>query len=331
MEGRAASDNTRSFLALGDSFTEGLNDRTATGGYRGWADRFADLLAADQPGLRYANLAIRGKLLGEIAREQVPRAVELRPDLVSIAAGGNDILRPGTDPDQLAQVFDEAVVSLRAAGCQVLLFTGFDPSAFPVIRMLRGKVAIFNMHLRTIAAARDCVLVDLWTMSVLGDRRMWSSDRLHLNSEGHRRVALFVAETAAVPAPADWREPVDDSGLLGPALLGPARPGVPRPVAGAAAVAGASASAGGEAASRAASRAVARVRARLTSARDRADRSLAWMNARQQDTRWAVEYAMPWVQRRLRRKSSGDDVPPKRPDLLPLDVLTGFGEPHESC
>src|ERR1700753_747804 len=188
MDGRAATENTRSFVALGDSFTEGLNDRTPNGMYRGWADRFADLLAADQPGLRYANLAIRGKLLGEIVAEQVPRAVELRPDLVSIAAGGNDILRPGTDPDELAQVFDQAVVSLRAAGCRVLLFTGFDPSAFPVIRMLRGKVAIYNMHLRTIAEARDCVLVDLWRMQVLGDRPMWSAGRLRLNTGGHAPV-----------------------------------------------------------------------------------------------------------------------------------------------
>jgi lysophospholipase L1-like esterase len=320
MEGRAVTENTSSFVALGDSFTEGLNDRAAGGqgaGYRGWADRFAGLLAADQPGLRYANLAIRGKLLGEVADEQVPRAIELRPDLVSIAAGGNDILRPGSDPDVLAQAFDTAVAGLRAAGCEVLLFTGFDPSAFPVIRMLRGKTAAYNMHLRTIAEARECVLVDLWSMRVLCDRRMWSADRLHLNAEGHRRVALFVAETAGVPAPADWRAPLED----------PALPGqVPRPVAGAAAVAAAGASAGGVAAGRA----VARLRARVTSAQDRADRSLAWMSARQQDTRWAVEYAVPWVRRRLTHRSSGDGVPPKRPDLLPWDALTGFTGPEAS-
>ena len=257
MDGRTALQNTGSFLALGDSFTEGLNDRVpGHGAYRGWADRFADLLAADQPGLRYANLAIRGKLLGEVADEQVPRAVELRPDLVSLAAGGNDILRPGSDPDVLAQTFDEAVAQLRGAGCQVLLFTGFDPSAFPVIRMLRGKVAAYNMHLRAIAAARDCVLVDLWTMQVLLDRRMWSADRLHLNTEGHRRVALFVAETAGVPVPADWRAPVPEQSYTGQALPGQ----VPRPVAGAAAAAAAGA---GEA--------VGRLRARINSARDRAE------------------------------------------------------------
>jgi len=81
------------FVAIGDSFTEGLEDPDPGGGFRGWADRVAGVLSAQRPGFRYANLAIRGKLLGEVVAEQLPRAVELAPDLVSLAAGGNDILR----------------------------------------------------------------------------------------------------------------------------------------------------------------------------------------------------------------------------------------------
>ena len=76
------------FVAIGDSFTEGLNDPGADGGFRGWADRVAVALAAHRPGFRYANLAIRGKLLGQIVADQVPRAIELAPDLISLAAGG---------------------------------------------------------------------------------------------------------------------------------------------------------------------------------------------------------------------------------------------------
>ena len=313
MDRRASAETIGSFAALGDSFTEGLNDRLTENTFRGWADRFADTLSVHQPGLRYANLAVRGKLLGEVAQEQVPWAIEMAPDLVSIAAGGNDILRPGTDPDALAEVFDDCVASLRAAGCRVLLFTGFDPSAFPVIRMLRGKVAAYNMHLRTIAAARECDLVDLWAMRVLCDRRVWSADRLHLTAEGHRRVALFVCETAGVPVTENWQDPPPDV----------PRPGqIPRPVAGAAAVAAAEASAAGLA--------VARLRTRLQSARSASDRSLTWMNARAQDTQWAVEYAMPWVRRRLTGRSSGEDVLPKRPELMPLDALSRFGGPGAS-
>ncbi len=197
-----------SFIALGDSFTEGLADARRGGGYRGWADRFAEHLAARNPGLRYANLALRGKLLGEVVGEQLPVAAAMAPELVSIAAGGNDLLRPGADPDRLADVFDGAVAELRAAGSEVLMFTGFDPRTFPILRWIRGRVAIYNMHLRAIADRHGCALVDLWSMPVLCDRRSWSDDRLHLTAEGHRRVALRACEAVGVPPDADWREPL---------------------------------------------------------------------------------------------------------------------------
>lgn len=196
-----------SFVALGDSFTEGLDDpRADRAGYLGWADRFAGMLAEHRPGLRYANLAVRGKLLGQVADEQVPPAVAMTPDLVSLAAGGNDLLRPHGDPDALAERFDGAVRALLAAGCQVVIFTGFDPR-FPVIRLIRGRVAAYNMHLRAIADRRRCQLVDLWSMNVLYDPRAWSTDRLHLTPDAHRRVALRACEVLGVPVAADWREP----------------------------------------------------------------------------------------------------------------------------
>ena len=106
-------------MAIGDSFTEGLNDPAPGGGFRGWADLVAGALAAQRPGFRYANLAIRGKLVGQVVAEQVPRAVELAPDLVSLAAGGNDILR-GTDVDELAASYSSRPwpsCRRRAAGC----------------------------------------------------------------------------------------------------------------------------------------------------------------------------------------------------------------------
>ena len=161
------------FVAIGDSFTEGLDDPDPGGGYRGWADRVADALSAQRPGFRYANLAIRGKLLREVVAEQLPRAVELAPDLVSLAAGGNDILH-GSDVDALAAEFEPAVAKLQAAGCRVLIFTGFDPRMFPVIRLLRGRIAAYNMHLRGIADDYGCDLVDLWSMRALKDPRAWS-------------------------------------------------------------------------------------------------------------------------------------------------------------
>jgi lysophospholipase L1-like esterase len=194
------------FVALGDSFTEGLNDPRPDGGFLGWADRTAAMLAAQVPEFRYANLAVRGKLVHHVLEEQIEPAIAMSPDLVSLAAGGNDILRRA-DVDNLAALFDSGVAQLRAAGCRVMIFTGFDPRAFPIIRMLRGRIAAYNMHLRAIADERGCDLVDLWSMRVLCDPRAWSEDRLHLTGESHRRVALRACEVLGVPA-GDWRSPL---------------------------------------------------------------------------------------------------------------------------
>jgi lysophospholipase L1-like esterase len=204
----------QSFVAVGDSFTEGVGDPYPDGTFRGWADRFAEHLAAASPGLRYANLAIRGKVLRQVIDEQIPAAIALAPDLVSIAAGGNDLLRPKADPDALAATFGHAVAALRQAGSQVMIFTGFDPGGFPVIRLIRGKAAAFNAQLRETASKHGCLHVDLWAMRVLADPRAWCEDRLHLAADGHRRVALRACEVAGIPVAADWREalPPDPAG-----------------------------------------------------------------------------------------------------------------------
>jgi lysophospholipase L1-like esterase len=204
-----------SFVAIGDSFTEGMNDTDGMNdrgpGFRGWADRLAEMLAAQDPGFRYANLAVRGKLLGQIVNDQVPATLSLladapRPALVSIAGGGNDLLRPGGDPDSLAELFDAAVARLRLTGSRVLVFTGFDPKAFPVLALIRGRVAAYNMHLRAIADARGCDLVDLWSMRSLTGPSAWSSDRLHLSSQSHRAVAERAAQVLGI-IPAAGTEP----------------------------------------------------------------------------------------------------------------------------
>ena len=78
-------------VALGDSFTEGIGDPEplSGGGYRGWADRVAEELSGNQPDFAYANLAVRGRLVRQILDEQLSPALDLKPDLVTLSAGGN--------------------------------------------------------------------------------------------------------------------------------------------------------------------------------------------------------------------------------------------------
>ena len=89
------------YVAIGDSTVEGLDDPDGRGGYRGWADRLAQRLAAAQGSVLYANLAIRGRTTRQIRREQLDAAVAMQPDLVAVVSGTNDLLRPRFDPDAL--------------------------------------------------------------------------------------------------------------------------------------------------------------------------------------------------------------------------------------
>jgi lysophospholipase L1-like esterase len=196
-----------SWVAIGDSFTEGLSDLAPDGSYVGWADRLAELLARRISGFQYANLALRGKMLREIIEEQVPVVEQVKPDLVTMCGGGNDLIVPGSDVDQLADDFEQAVIRLRQTGAEVVVFTGPDPRKQPVVRRVRGKVAIYNGHLRAIADRHGARLVDLWAMRVLVDLRAWSDDRLHFSPEGHRRIALRTAEILDLPVSEDWRDP----------------------------------------------------------------------------------------------------------------------------
>ncbi|MFF7438819.1 GDSL-type esterase/lipase family protein [Streptomyces sp. NPDC008122] len=209
-----------SYAAIGDSFTEGVGDPGPDGTYVGWADRFAVLLADQLPEhdeFRYANLAVRGRLLDQIVAEQVPRAKELAPDLVTFCAGGNDIIRPGTDPDDVAERFERAVADLSSAVGTVMVTTGFDTRDVTLLKHLRGKIATYNGHVRAIADRYGCPVLDLWSLKSVQDRRAWDDDRLHLSPEGHTRVALRAAQVLGMPVPADpdqaW-PPVPPRGTL---------------------------------------------------------------------------------------------------------------------
>lgn len=190
----------RRFVAIGDSFTEGIGDPDpqAPGGHRGWADRVAEELGRDTPGFEYANLAIRGRLYEQILAEQLEPALALEPDLVSIFAGGNDVLRRG-DPDVIAAALDDAVGRLAATGATVITWTGPDVGSTPVFHLIRGRVAIYNENMRAVAQRHGGVVVDLWALRALTHEAMWAEDRLHFSPVGHRTIAIAVLDALGVP------------------------------------------------------------------------------------------------------------------------------------
>jgi lysophospholipase L1-like esterase len=206
------------YVALGDSSTEGLEDPDGRGGYRGWADRLAEHAARAYPGLQYANLAVRGKSAGEIKASQLAAAIAMRPDLATVVAGMNDLLRRNWSAARVAGEVGEMVHTLSAQGATVVMFT--IPDVSPRMRLgktLSQRTADLNVELRTIAATEKAVLLDLASHELAHDPRMWAVDRLHGNPAGHARIANELARLLTIPG-------VSEGGLDAPIDRLPSRP-----------------------------------------------------------------------------------------------------------
>jgi lysophospholipase L1-like esterase len=195
-----ASPTFRRFVAIGDSTTEGLDDPTPAGGYRGWADRLAGLLAARDPAAGYANLAVRGRYAHQVRAEQLAPALTQRPDLISVIAGVNDVLRARFDLSGILGELDTMFSRAAASGATVLTITQPDPVA--VLRMarpIRGRLRAYNAGVRALAARHGAVLVDFARIPSATHPVYWSTDRLHLNARGHAAMAATMAATLGMP------------------------------------------------------------------------------------------------------------------------------------
>lgn len=277
----------RRFVAIGDSQTEGVGDPTGPGGLeRGWADRFAERLAArqarlpvigeptgeaEQPPddrLLYANLAVRGKLIAQIDEDQIESALAMEPDLISLIGGLNDVLRPGCDVDLVLARMDTMQGRVAASEATILTVTYPDPALMmPLGRLLSETVAEFNRGLRRIAERHGSLLLDVEASARVASPANWCDDRLHLNSVGHQVLAdgMF-----SLIEPRPEGEPRSEGEWWAREVPVAGRTGLP-----------------------------ARVAA---------------------EVRWAGAFFAPWVYRRLTGKSSGDGRMAKRPELTPVEA-----------
>ncbi|MGW2668458.1 SGNH/GDSL hydrolase family protein [Streptomyces sp. NPDC001272] len=198
------------YVALGDSQTEGVGDGDDATGLRGFADRLAEHLAAAHPGLLYANLAVRGRLAGQVRADQLGPALELEPGVATVVAGVNDLLRPRFDAAEVAGELEEMFAALTAAGARVATVTFPDVTRIvPVARPLRPRVEDLNARVRAAAARHGVVVAETGRAAAAADPRLWSTDRLHANPLGHARIAAALAEALALPGCDDtWRRPL---------------------------------------------------------------------------------------------------------------------------
>ncbi|TQF66308.1 SGNH/GDSL hydrolase family protein [Rhodococcus spelaei] len=196
------------YVAIGDSQSEGLNDGDDLRGYRGWADRLADRIAEVNPDLQYANLAIRGRLARQVREEQLAPALAMEPDLASVVAGVNDLLRPKFDPAVVAGELETMFAALTASGARVITM------AFPTLGAgmpgggaIMARISALNTEIRAAAARHGVAVIDLEAYPVSTDPRLWSWDRLHLNADGHDRLSAAAASVLGLPdADLSWQE-----------------------------------------------------------------------------------------------------------------------------
>lgn len=246
------------FVAVGDSFTEGLEDGLPDGTYRGWADRFAERLALRDENFVYANLAVRGRRLDDIINVQLPHAVELKPDLISIAGGINDAMRPRWNLEAGAAMLEKGTREAKESGADVLLFAFGDLSRRSrAIGSVNGRIKDLRDVTLKIADQYECFVLDFWHMTEFDDPQLWDRDRLHLSPIGHALVADRVCEAVGMT---DY-EPI----------------ALPTPAA-----------------------------------------SPSTVERLAADAHWTATYLAPWILRRVRGQSSGDEAAAKRPNLGPV-------------
>ncbi|PZU46257.1 MAG: GDSL family lipase [Microbacterium sp.] len=195
------------FVAIGDSFTEGVGDELPDGSVRGWADLAAQGWAHSRgEAIEYANLAIRGKLVWPIVAEQLEPALALKPTHLSFNGGGNDMLRPRTSIAHIADAFSQVLRRCDEEGVTLILLSGANPSAqLPLSRVIQRRGDLMSAAVVARMGERADVVTALnWPDVELTDPSFWSEDRLHMNSRGHHRVAARVLDALGERVPDGW-------------------------------------------------------------------------------------------------------------------------------
>jgi lysophospholipase L1-like esterase len=251
----------RSYVALGDSLTEGLGDfdfEVSRFGC-GWADRLAELLArvAYEAGesFKYANLALRGSSLYDILTAQLEDALQLRPDFVTIFAGSNDFLRAKKSHPEMRALLRGAIERLHASGAQVLLVNTVNPVHLKLFQPLSYKAKAMTDLINSVAAEYKVPVLDLFSVNEFANLEFWCDDMVHFSGHGHINIANRAARLIGL-----------DQGFEETDFDQMERP-------------------------------------------DR--RPLAVM-------KWTVQHVIPYLVRRVRRRSSGDGLEPKHDSYVTL-------------
>ena len=118
------------YVAIGDSLSEGLGDPLTGGRLRGWAVLLAEHLRQVSPEMSFTNLAVRGYRARDAIQRELPEAIALQPDLITVFIGGNDVLlTPRLDAARFADELDQLLAPFADPSVTVVLSTLPDLAA----------------------------------------------------------------------------------------------------------------------------------------------------------------------------------------------------------
>ena len=185
------------YVALGDSTVEGIG---ATSPDKNYVGRIFSRLKEKYPAASVQNLGVAGATSADVARAQLPKAVALRPRLVTLSVGPNDVTQ-GRSIEEYERHVDTILGTLaRETDAVVVVNTLPDLAVSPIFKSeekpIVGTLArAFNDVLVQKARQYGAEVVELYAPSqeeVPANTSLFSADNYHPSDAGYARWADFM-------------------------------------------------------------------------------------------------------------------------------------------
>ncbi|PEP48538.1 lipase [Bacillus wiedmannii] len=188
------------FVSIGDSFTEGIGDEVEEIALKSWVDHFVQLCVND---IEYANFAKRGLVTKEIRTQQLEKALTFNPDLVSIIAGANDVLKGRWDHQEYKNNMEFMIDTLSKTDADIIIaslpdFTVRLPFSSEKKQVLKEQLLEANEIILSLSREYKLHHVDFWNHHLVNDNTLWSTDLIHPNSKGYVKVAELIFSSLPV-------------------------------------------------------------------------------------------------------------------------------------
>lgn len=183
------------FAVIGDSAAYGTGDFDEAGIPRGWAHYLKESFREE---INYFNFSRPGAQSSEVKDVQLPKAIEVEPDICAVIVGGNDLLRNGFDPKVLQDNLNRTCIDLLSRGSEILMVQLHDPGEILRIprllkRVLRRRVDAVNRVYEDVAKELEVILIRTREIPNVHDPKNWHIDRMHPGPHGHQLLAREMA------------------------------------------------------------------------------------------------------------------------------------------